>query len=409
MYNPKIWYDGDIVTSGGLNNMEQGIAQNAHDIETINDSIEDLSADAKATGDAISELKSNLQAMMPEIVFSYNRSATLGDYKCQSICYDTRRGRWAAIGGSTSANGQAKLTILTDLTNLSNPVLEKVVETGHSNSICYDPINDCFHVCAYGTNGDTAEGNTQKNQIISLSPTTGEIISSRILSRHTAAATITYHDGYLYIFTNLECVKYTTSFEFVEKLFDINRTAEIAYIGADGNNTLRNDVTIYNNKFFRCFYVKHNTFEMSCYLLSYAMDGTYDNIYAFDLGTYEEIEGIEVVDGCFYFCTDSYSIFSFLKYDAKRRYMSHTRYRYIPQNSDLNNYVAIGKFFCNNASAAETMINKPSSLAAGFTLEVIQAGSENRRQFIYSSGAYAYTRIYARNTNTWSEWKTFLS
>lgn len=46
MYNPKIWYTGDIVTSGGLNNMEQGIAQNAHDIETINDSIEDLSADA---------------------------------------------------------------------------------------------------------------------------------------------------------------------------------------------------------------------------------------------------------------------------------------------------------------------------------------------------------------------------
>ena len=35
MYNPKIWYDGDIVTSGGLNNMEQGIAQNAHDIEDL--------------------------------------------------------------------------------------------------------------------------------------------------------------------------------------------------------------------------------------------------------------------------------------------------------------------------------------------------------------------------------------
>ena len=35
MYNPKIWYDGDIVTSGGLNNIEQGIAQNAHDIEDL--------------------------------------------------------------------------------------------------------------------------------------------------------------------------------------------------------------------------------------------------------------------------------------------------------------------------------------------------------------------------------------
>jgi hypothetical protein len=35
MYNPKIWYDGDIVTSGGLNNIEQGIAQNAHDIKDL--------------------------------------------------------------------------------------------------------------------------------------------------------------------------------------------------------------------------------------------------------------------------------------------------------------------------------------------------------------------------------------
>jgi beta-lactamase superfamily II metal-dependent hydrolase len=35
MYNPKIWYDGDIVTSGGLNNIEQGIAQNAQDIEDL--------------------------------------------------------------------------------------------------------------------------------------------------------------------------------------------------------------------------------------------------------------------------------------------------------------------------------------------------------------------------------------
>lgn len=40
MYNPKIWYDGDIVTSGGLNNIEQGIAQNAHDIEDMGDDIE---------------------------------------------------------------------------------------------------------------------------------------------------------------------------------------------------------------------------------------------------------------------------------------------------------------------------------------------------------------------------------
>ncbi len=60
MYNPKIWYTGDIVTSGGLNNMEQGIAQNAHDIETINDSIDDLSTDTTELKNTLSDVKSEL-------------------------------------------------------------------------------------------------------------------------------------------------------------------------------------------------------------------------------------------------------------------------------------------------------------------------------------------------------------
>lgn len=76
MYNPRIWYDGDIVTSGGLNNIEQGIAQNAHDIETINDSIEDLSADAKATGDAVTELKSDLKDYNAVNVLAYGEQVT---------------------------------------------------------------------------------------------------------------------------------------------------------------------------------------------------------------------------------------------------------------------------------------------------------------------------------------------
>jgi hypothetical protein len=52
MYNPKIWYDGDIVTSGGLNNIEQGIAQNAHDIENLSEAIEST--------DEIDQLKNTL-------------------------------------------------------------------------------------------------------------------------------------------------------------------------------------------------------------------------------------------------------------------------------------------------------------------------------------------------------------
>lgn len=55
MYNPKIWYDGDIVTSGGLNNIEQGIAQNAHDIESVEERVTNIE-----NTDEIDQLKSDL-------------------------------------------------------------------------------------------------------------------------------------------------------------------------------------------------------------------------------------------------------------------------------------------------------------------------------------------------------------
>lgn len=60
MYNPKIWYDGDIVTSGGLNNIEQGIAQNAHDIEDLSEAIEGVEERVTENTDEIDQLKSGL-------------------------------------------------------------------------------------------------------------------------------------------------------------------------------------------------------------------------------------------------------------------------------------------------------------------------------------------------------------
>lgn len=56
MYNPKIWYDGDIVTSGGLNNIEQGIAQNAHDIEDLSERVTNIE-----NTDGIDQLKNTLK------------------------------------------------------------------------------------------------------------------------------------------------------------------------------------------------------------------------------------------------------------------------------------------------------------------------------------------------------------
>jgi glycerophosphoryl diester phosphodiesterase len=67
-YVKTTWQTGDTVTAEKLNNAEQGIAQNASDIETINDSIEDLSTDATELKNTLTNVRTvtNLTAEMFE-------------------------------------------------------------------------------------------------------------------------------------------------------------------------------------------------------------------------------------------------------------------------------------------------------------------------------------------------------
>lgn len=82
-YVKTTWKTGDTVTAEKLNNAEQGIAQNAHDIETINDSIEDLSADAN-------ELKNTLTLNSNELfdeVSEVGITTTIADFKLNDSGY----------------------------------------------------------------------------------------------------------------------------------------------------------------------------------------------------------------------------------------------------------------------------------------------------------------------------------
>ena len=103
-YEKTTWQTGDIVTAGLLNHMEKGIAQNASDIETINDSIEDLSADA-------TELKSDLNSYNVVELLGKNNKATNGS--SAGITYNFVTKKTCTVSGTSTGNSTRNLYTLT--------------------------------------------------------------------------------------------------------------------------------------------------------------------------------------------------------------------------------------------------------------------------------------------------------
>lgn len=83
----------------------------------------------------------------------------------------------------------------------------------------------------------------------------------------------------------------------------------------------------------------------------------------------------------------------------------------IPENSDLNNYIAKGKYYCAGSAIASTLSNLPDGFAAGFSLiveKITVSNDTGARQLIipaYYGSAFMYER--KRSSSTWGEWTKY--
>lgn len=76
----------------------------------------------------------------------------------------------------------------------------------------------------------------------------------------------------------------------------------------------------------------------------------------------------------------------------------------IPNNSDLNDYTDVGKYYTGSSSATATIVNKPSDLTSAFVMEVqLRGGYLN--QIIYDYGGKMYIR--GKVSSGWQSWYKF--
>ena len=161
MYNPKIWYDGDIVTSGGLNNMEQGIAQNAHDIEDLQGALggdlesyvnDWLDSHPEATttvqDGTISPAKLNAELKNKVLSFMTADSNLMHvgtvditpGYNVQAICYDSKHSCFYVGVTSSDNNTQIIYTLDDELNKINTTTINE--QALHLNTMTYNSRTD---------------------------------------------------------------------------------------------------------------------------------------------------------------------------------------------------------------------------------------------------------------------------
>lgn len=80
----------------------------------------------------------------------------------------------------------------------------------------------------------------------------------------------------------------------------------------------------------------------------------------------------------------------------------------IPENSDLNDYLAVGRYVQFEVSKAQTIANNPfvtANINTGFFLEVIQTEGGSSLQILYGVRAgNIYKRRYSSDDDSWTDW-----
>lgn len=82
----------------------------------------------------------------------------------------------------------------------------------------------------------------------------------------------------------------------------------------------------------------------------------------------------------------------------------------IPDNSNLNNYTAVGNYACYASATSSSIANRPESRDAAFVLTVQRSTGSTSVQYVKQELMYyAYNYVYIRNStnsgSTWTEWE----
>lgn len=426
-YTSGNWYywDGSAWTSGGV--------YNAAAVQTDNTlAIEDMAADSKAVGDAITKSKGDLKENIslgvdnPEIqcLLREHRRVieTSGDveltgvyrfagpeyyssyYNIQGGCYYPVNDSFIiAIVDETFTNGiLVELDEDFEVLRRSSPI-----PIGHGNDMDYNPNTGMIAV-APGTDGPNA------TKVVIVDPT--DFTVNDVLDLGHTVWEISYDtvNNIYYCLNGTDLYQYDDNFERISHIV-------IDYgFEEDGKRLMKQASFVYKEVFYvqtfsECMYngSPYGGFR-SIYINSFGEDGKTKSAAKYRLkDAGDEPEAMCVKgDHLYIFSGHLWTSISKMYLNNLAIVEKESDYYYcgnvIMPNSDLNDYVFPGKYYSPNATISGGLTNCPWNYS-GFNLDVITESSANIYQVITTNTGRSWKRVYDVAPASWTAWKAVLS
>lgn len=364
-------------------------------------------AEKKEVNEEITDIKNHIMSWDGLVMSPVSRvfaQTWWGDYSAQAICYDTDKKKYCIAGGHKTQNGMSKICVTSDLYAFSDAEFYEV-RAGHAGSIAYNPDTKILVV---GTGHEVDEGD------IAIIETTNYTVTEYVNIGQDAYAII-YDDGSYLIDTFSAMYRYDLAFNQQEIIIgDTSEYTVASYLGTTTTYTNHQTSLMHKDLIYTLYAYTDKSFYYSwrnaCIIAVHDLEGKLVKYITVDnLSQSAEAESMIVMDNVLYIIyTGDYIEVSSTRLDG----MTHKAPIFIPPNSDLDYFRAVGEYFVNNTSATNTIKNRPLlTNHSGFTLIVKNLARNCVIQIYIPSldfDSYGSFPIYVRRSyDKWSKWFKF--
>lgn len=346
----------------------------------------------------------------PEQIYSTLTTNIVPGYRLQSCAYDSKRDRYGVAFIATNRQSSSKFCIVDRLDDFSDAIVSDI-DLGHANDMTYDPVNDRFVVASHRNADGSNTGGVAANSLTCVSPINGAIISRMYPSGVSLCSAVEFYDNAYIIYNEDTGWFHRMSLDGseVKPLFKSTKNGMRNYFGRHEEGLYCQGMVIRDDVIYRLLAVKNDGRIDTALLIGINFDGDFVSKQSFSVSTNSEAEGIVLQGNELYIVTSSsfYSVYRAYWDELNSDKFLSTL---IPESSDLDTYLADGKYFSNTKANTQTLRNLPNdNINTGFTLTVEQQGSDSKRQWLVPNGktAVLYTRYFDRSAGTWGPWIRF--
>lgn len=354
---------------------------------------------------AVAKAEKLFRSISPKEIYARRRETLFGNYRVQSCCTDGTKYYFAGGKAVEPKDGSIIIIESNSLTNFANATSHIIQHGGHANDMCY--ANGYLYVCTANSGDDkTPDGDALLNGIlkINVNDWTSQAIDLSSVAKSINA--IDYKDGVFYLASPIRIYK-TKDFSSVEEIVHYDFGNDIASkVGVPKSRLGSNGIFVYDGMIICCFPCSRYNYGTNCAVLAGFDIKTGMNVFITSYSTSfgSELECGMVANGNIILVHDG-ACFVIREFNP---YFPFEEPRILQSGESLADMTAVGTYYSLGGDITRALLDVPSGVTTGFTLETKYEGWVNRRQILTpnSNTGTVYTRMYGVNSDSCGAWQT---